>query len=128
MNIPLSRCFLSPISIILFYYTISIYKKGTLFPAPYLSCHFLSAPLFTFIYLYYIYSIYREEHTFPQLFTPFPTVLLYSLYIEEETFSPPLFYPSYKVNTFSTATFLTLIVWGKVCGEKVFENFISIVL
>lgn len=75
------------------YYTISIYKKGTLFPAPYLSCHFLSAPLFTFIYLYYIYSIYREEYTFPQLFTPFPIVLLYSLYIEEGILSPPFFTP-----------------------------------
>ena len=121
MNIPLSRRFLSPISIILLY-TISIYKRGTLFPA-----HFFTLLPFpplsfrTFVYLYYIYSIYREEHSFPQLFTPFPyfyyTPIIYRRGNTLPAPFPPYIY-SYKVNTFSTAHFLTLIVWEKVCGEK----------
>lgn len=52
-----------PFSIILYLYT----ERGTLFPAPYLSRHFLSAHLFTLL----LYTLYIEEHTFPQLFTPF---------------------------------------------------------
>ena len=119
------------------YYTISIYRKRKhSFP------HILYLLPRTFVYLYisllYIYSIYREEHTFPQLFTLFRhslplshTSIILLLYIEEKTFSPPPFSPyicSYKVNTFSTAHFLTLIVLGKSLREKVFENFISIVL
>ena len=95
----------STFSLSLLYY---IYIRETLFPAPYLSRHFLTLSLFTLI-LFIIYSIYREEHTFPQLFTPFLILLLYSLYIEEGTLFPPPFLPSYKVNTFSTATFFIFL-------------------
>ena len=110
------------LSIILYLYT----EKGTLFPAP-----FLPFPHVPYILFYYIYSIYRGIHfpaTFPAPSLPFIILLLY---IEEETFYPPPFSPyiySYKVNTFSTAHFLTLIVLGKGLRGKVFENFISIVL
>ena len=73
------------------YYTISIYKRGTLFPAHSLPSH-LSYPFRMFlIYSFIIYSLYREEYTFPQLFPPFPILLLYSLYIEH--FSRPFFTP-----------------------------------
>lgn len=56
-------------SIILYLYT---EKRKHSFP------HILYLLPRTFVYLYisllYIYSIYREEHTFPQLFTPFPYI------------------------------------------------------
>ena len=100
-------------SIILYLYT----KEEYSFPH-------ISYPFRMFlIYSFIIYSIYRYREYFSATFTTFPALFLPSiillLYIEEETLSPPLFLPLYKVNTFSTATFLTfLIVWGKVCGEK----------
>ena len=122
MNISLSRPFLS----IIYYSILYLYTEmGTLFPAT-----FLPFPLFTLILFYYIYSIYREEHTFPQLFTPFPIVLLYSLYIEWYTLFPPLFLPSYKVNTFTPPLSLSFwnVTYGKSLRGKVFENFTSIVL
>ena len=62
MNIPLSRPFPPfPFSIILYLYKGNTLSRTYPFPPPFL-------PLYSFI----IYSIYREEHTFPQLFTPFP--------------------------------------------------------
>ena len=68
-------------SLSLLYYYILYTEKRTLFPA-----HFFIPPLSYpfFVYSFIIYSIYREEYTFPQLFTifpPFPIVLLYSSYI-----------------------------------------------
>ena len=102
-------------SIILYLYT----KEEYSFPH-------ISYPFRMFlIYSFIIYSIYRYREYFSATFTTFPALslpfIILLLYIEEETFSPPPFSPyicSYKVNTFSTAHFLTLIVWEKVCGEK----------
>ena len=131
MNIPLPRHF-STFSFL--YYTISIYRKGEhsfphlTFPATFLT--FSTCSLYTIL----LYTLYIErEHTFPQLFTPFPIVLLYSLYIEDGILSPPFFSPyiySYKVNTFTPPLSLSFwnVTYGKSLREKVFENFISIVL
>ena len=110
--------FAPPFSLLSLLYYIYIQKRNTLSRTFFTFC---PAPLFTFIYLYYIYSIYRDEYTFPQLLPLSHTFIILLLYIEEGTFYPPPFSPyiySYKVNTFSTAHFLTLIVWEKVCGEK----------
>ena len=113
MNISLSRPFLFLISIILYLYKGNTLSR-TLPLAPHLSYLFLCLPLYYFI----IYSIYREEHTFPQLLPLSHTSIILLLYIDKGTLFPPLFLPSYKVNTFTPPTFLTLIVWEKVCGEK----------
>ena len=103
--------FFSFLSIILYLYT----KMRTLFPAPYLSRHFLT---FTLIYSL-LYTLYIERSILSRNFLPLShTFIILLIYIEWYTLCPPLFTP-YKVNTFSTATFLTfLIVWEKVCGEK----------
>ena len=82
------------------------------------------APPFSFPYLYYT-IIYRNENTlsrtlpFPPLSYPFfvYSFIIYSIYRRGNTFPAP-FYPFYKVNTFSTAPFLTLIVWGKFAGKS----------
>lgn len=125
MSIPLFRPFSTFLILSLLYY-IYIQKRNTLSRTFFT---FLSAHSFTLIYSFIIYSIYREEHTFPQLFTPFPQ-FYYTPYIYRRGNTLPApFYPSYKVNTFSTAIFLTfLIVWWESLRGKVFENFISIVL
>ena len=89
----------------------------------------LSCPFSTFsLSLYYTISIYRNENTlsrtlpFPATFFPPPlfTLLLYTLYIERKHFPAP-FYPSYKVNTFSTAPFpyfLKCYLWEKFAGKS----------
>ena len=109
----LSRPFL--FSIILYLYT---EKRNTL------SRTFLTLSACS-LYTLLLYTLYRYREYFSATFTTFPALslpfIILLLYIEEETFSPPPFSPyicSYKVNTFSTAHFLTLIVWGKVCGKK----------
>lgn len=68
-----------PRPILYLYYTISIYKSGTLFSAHSLPSH-ISYPFRMFLLLY-IYSIYRGVHS-PATFPTLPIVLLYSLYIE----------------------------------------------
>ena len=98
--------FAPPFSFPYLYYTIIYYIRETLFPALTLSRHFL-----TLIHSFIIYSIYREEYTFPQLLPLSHTSIILLLYIEEETFYPPPFSPyiySYKVNTFTPPIFLPL--------------------
>ena len=104
----------------LFLISIILYKE-TLFPAH--SLPFPPLSFRTFVYLYILlYTLYREEHTFPQLFTLFLYFYYTPIIYRRGNILPapflPLYIYSYKVNTFSTAHFLTLIVWGKVCGEK----------
>ena len=118
INIPLSR----PFSTFLFLISIILYtKKRTLFPAPYLLPRtFLTLSFVTLIYSL-LYTLYREGYTFPQLFTPFPQ-FYYTPYIQKrEHFTRPPF-TSYKVNTFSTATFFIFLkcyLWVKF-AEKSF--------
>ena len=115
MNISLPRRFLSPISIILY--------KETLFPAHSLPFPPLSFRTFVYLYISLLYILYIQRGTyfpatFPALSLPFIILLIYRRgYTFPAPFLPLYIYP-YKVNTFSTAHFLTLIVWGKVCGEK----------
>ena len=84
-TLSLPRPFLS----FLLYY-IYIQKRNTLSRIFFTFCPHLCLPLYSFI----IYSIYREEHTFPPFSYPFSIVLLYSLlYIEWYILCPPPFYP-----------------------------------
>ena len=129
MNIPLP---LFHLSFPYLYYTIIyyIYIRETLFPA----LTFCPAPLFTFIYLYYIYTLYIERNILSRNFLLFsrPFLTLYYtpiIYRRGNTFTAP-FYPSYKVNTFTPPFSLSFwnVTYGKSLRGKVFENFISIVL
>ena len=105
MNISLSRPFstlfhLFLISIILDLYT---EKENTLSRTFFiLSRHFL-----TFILFYYIYSIYREEHTFPPFPYPFPhSFIILLIYRRGNTFSRPFLY------------LFEMLLMGKVRGKS----------
>ena len=126
MNIPFPSLFhliLFLISIILLQ-TISIYKREYSFPplpfAPHLS--YLS---FVYPYTLLLYTLYIERNILSRNFLffsrPFP-YFYYTPYIYRMIYTfPAPFYPSYKVNTFSTATFFIFLkcyLWEKFAGKS----------
>lgn len=119
MNISLLRPFPPFFPLSLLYYIRKHSFPHILYPLTTFFPH-LCLPL----YISIIYTLYIERSILSRNFLPLSyTFIILLLYIEEGTFYPPPFSPyiyiySYKVNTFSTAHFITLIVWGKVCGEK----------
>ena len=113
MNIPLPALF-PPFSII---YYIYIQKWEHSFPhLPFPATFFLHLCLS--LYPFIIYTLYIERSI---LSRNFPILLLYSLYIENDIHFARPFFTSYKVNTFSTATFFIFLkcyLWGKFAGKS----------
>lgn len=114
--------FPTPFSFPYLYYILYLYTKvRTLFPATFFPATFfprLCLPLYiSIIYTLYIERNILSRHSLPLSYT-FIILLIYRRGNTLPAPFLPLYIYSYKVNTFSTAHFLTLIVWEKVCGEK----------
>ena len=120
LYIYIQRTYLCPALFHLFLFSLLyyIYIRETLFPALTLSRHFLTFSLFTLL----LYTLYIERNTLSRNFLPFSRSFLYFYYTPliyriGNTLSA-LFYPSYKVNTFTPPLSLLFYSLGKVCGEK----------